>query len=64
MYFESLNELWHMAGHGRFVWSAYGISALVLAGSIIQPLLRYRAELKRLQRRAAAEQAAHDATAG
>ncbi|MBT8148363.1 MAG: heme exporter protein CcmD [Gammaproteobacteria bacterium] len=47
-----------MAGHGRFVWSAYGISALVLAASVLHPLLRYRSEIKRLQRRATAQQVA------
>lgn len=49
MYFESIGDLWHMAGHGAFVWSAYGISALVLVSIIAQPLLRFRSELKRLQ---------------
>ncbi|NNC55455.1 MAG: heme exporter protein CcmD [Pseudomonadales bacterium] len=47
-----------MAGHGRYVWSAYGISALVLAASVLHPLLRYRSEIKRLQRRATAQQVA------
>ena len=25
MYFESLTELWNMAGHGPYVWSCYGL---------------------------------------
>ena len=49
MYFESFAELWHMAGHGDFVWSAYGISFLVLGFLVWQPIARYRRELARIK---------------
>ncbi len=42
MYFESLNAAWEMAGHGPFVWSAYGITLLVIAGLILIPHQRAR----------------------
>ena len=42
MYFESLNAAWEMAGHGPFVWSAYGISLLVIGGLILIPHQRAR----------------------
>ncbi len=54
MYFDSFAELWQMAGHGNFVWSAYGISFLVLGVLVLQPLLRYRRELARIKRSAVA----------
>lgn len=42
MYFESLNAAWEMAGHGPFVWSAYGITLLVIGGLILIPHQRAR----------------------
>ncbi|MBT8139384.1 MAG: heme exporter protein CcmD [Gammaproteobacteria bacterium] len=56
MYFDSLTALLNMDGHGAYVWGAYAISMFVIAVCIVQPLLRYRAELKRL---AASRQPAH-----
>lgn len=52
MYFESLHELWTMAGHGKFVWAAYGISLIVLSAMVIAPIQRYRKELRGILRRA------------
>lgn len=40
-----------MGGHGPFVWTAYGISLLVLVGICAAPLLRMRGVLRRLRRR-------------
>lgn len=45
MYFDSLTELWTMAGHGPFVWAAFAISFIVLAGLIILPVKHYRQQL-------------------
>ena len=42
MYFESLRAAWEMAGHGPFVWSAYGITAVVVIALIGLPLQRVR----------------------
>lgn len=30
MYFESFSALWAMEGHGPYVWSAYGVTFMVL----------------------------------
>jgi len=49
VYFESFAALWHMAGHGSFVWTAYGISFVVLSVLVLQPLVRYRRELARIK---------------
>ncbi len=50
MYFESLNELWHMAGHGVFVWSAYAISLVVLVGLVYYPYRQYREQLEAIRK--------------
>lgn len=52
MYFETINEIIHMAGHGAYVWTAYGISALVLGALVVMPIRQYRKELMRLRDRA------------
>ena len=41
MYFESLQSLFYMNGHGVYVWSAYAIGFAVLIGLIWQPLARH-----------------------
>ena len=50
MYFESLADLWSMAGHGVYVWSCYGISFAVLSAMVILPLRQYRKQLNQLRR--------------
>ena len=57
MYFDSVSSLIAMDGHGAFVWSAYGITAVVLVALLVAPMRRRRrlmAELKGEARRAAA----------
>lgn len=49
MYFDNLNELWHMAGHGIYVWSAYGISAVVLIAIIVLPVRSYRKQMEQIR---------------
>ena len=49
-----INAFLHMGGYGPFVWPAYGISALVLAGILWQSarrLKRSNAELNALRGR-------------
>lgn len=46
MYFESLAELWAMGGHGPYVWSAYLIGVVTLAGMLVAPLQRRRRFLR------------------
>ncbi len=58
MQFESLAELWHMAGHGPFVWASSAITLSVIVFLIWLPLQQRKAfitEQKRLQRIAAHE---------
>ena len=57
MYFESLSALWHMDGHGFYVWLAYALTAISLAFTVWLPINRIRQHWRWLQaeqRRAAA----------
>lgn len=38
--FASLADFFAMGGHGAYVWSAYGITAIVLILLVIMPLRR------------------------
>lgn len=42
MQFESIAEFIQMGGHGPFIFSVYIISAVVLIGNVILPLLQKR----------------------
>jgi len=58
MQFETLAELWHMAGHGPYVWASYAITVTVVLILIWLPLSQRKKfinEQKRLQRIAAHE---------
>jgi len=47
--FDSVVALWRMGGHGPFVWSAYGITALVVLALLLMPRLREARELRRVR---------------
>mgnify|MGYP000949347172 CR=1 FL=1 len=49
MYFNNLAELWAMAGHGPYVWSAYAISFVVLAAMVVIPAKHYRQQLAQIR---------------
>jgi|AntAceMinimDraft_17_1070374.scaffolds.fasta_scaffold83874_1 heme exporter protein D len=56
MYFDSLYALLTMDGHGFYVWTAYLVTLIVVAMTLISPLRRRKrflqhlaAELKRNQ---------------
>ena len=52
---DSLSTYLAMGGYASFVWSAYGIAAIVLGGITVASWRRYRASqdaLERLQQRA------------
>lgn len=36
MYFESFAALWAMEGHGPYVWSAYGVTFMVLLALVVK----------------------------
>lgn len=49
MVFENLQAIWHMEGHGAYVWSAYGIATVVLLWLLIAPIRRHRALQRQIQ---------------
>ncbi len=48
MYFESLEALLYMDGHGAFVWAAYCITVIVVLGMLMLPRRREQRMLKQL----------------
>ena len=48
MYFQSLDAILYMDGHGAFVWSAYLISTVVVLFILVSPGRRRRRFLKQL----------------
>ena len=48
MYFDSIQALWSMGGHGSYVWIAYSVSLLIMLWSLIFPLKAYRKHLKNI----------------
>ena len=48
MYFDSIQALWSMNGHGSYVWIAYGVSVSIMIWSLIYPLNTYRKQLKNI----------------
>ena len=47
----SLNEFFSMGGYGIYVWSSYGICAIVLLLNVVQPIMRERRTIRELQKR-------------
>lgn len=52
MYFASFNELWHMSGHGFYVWLSYGISITVLIALTVYPMRKKSRILHAIKQRA------------
>ena len=48
MYFDNLQAILHMDGHGPFVWAAYGITFAILLTMLLLPRRRSRAHLRQL----------------
>ena len=56
MYFETFADFLQMGKHGAYVWSSYGISALLIGLNILFAVAaqrKAREEVKRLARRQA-----------
>lgn len=56
MYFDTFADFLQMGKHGAYVWSSYGISALLVALNILFAVVAQRnarEEVKRLARRQA-----------
>jgi len=49
MYFDSLNALLTMDGHGAYVWTAYAVTLLVIIAILCVPLWRRRRVLRLLR---------------
>ena len=63
MYFESLAAVWHMDGHGFYVWLAYALTALSLGLMVWLPLKRIRQHWRWLQAEQRRSAAATQSTA-
>ena len=48
MYFNSVQAIIEMEGHGAFVWSAYAMTVFVLIIMVILPLRRRRRLLREI----------------
>ncbi|MEM1142476.1 MAG: heme exporter protein CcmD [Pseudomonadota bacterium] len=60
MYFESFQAALTMDGHGTYVWTAYGVTLLVLTLLLVGPVQKKRRLLRELRgeyRRQEAQQA-------
>ena len=42
MYFDSLSAMWHMDGHGFYVWLSYALTFLPVAIMLWLPIRRQR----------------------
>ncbi|MBE90417.1 MAG: heme exporter protein CcmD [Rhodospirillaceae bacterium] len=57
---ESLSTFLDMGGYGAFVWSAYGLAAIILIGLAIHSLIRLKRTQTMLQQIRAIRQKASD----
>jgi heme exporter protein CcmD len=60
--FDSLQQLWQMAGHGPYVWTAVLVSLAVLGWLLIRPVQQHRANLRAIVRQSQREQLQQAAT--
>lgn len=44
-----MSEFFNMGGYAGYIWPAYGVSALVLVGLVIQSLAAYRAASREVE---------------
>lgn len=58
---SGLEAFLHMGGYGAYVWSSYGLAAVVLIVNVVLPRRAERATLRRLARREALGES-HDTT--
>jgi len=54
--FQSLAEFFAMGGHALYVWSSYGVFALMIVFNIVQPILANRKIFQQLKARLAREE--------
>ena len=52
----SLSEFLNMGGYAVYVWTSYGIAAVVLIANLVIPMQKHRLVVARLRRRLRQEQ--------
>ncbi|TNC83890.1 MAG: heme exporter protein CcmD [Alcanivorax sp.] len=57
MAFETFADFMAMGKHGPYVWSAYGITLLVVVANILAPVIRRKGLVEEIKRKAKREQA-------
>ena len=57
MAFETFADFMAMGKHGPYVWSAYGITLLVVVANILAPIIRRKGLVGEIKRKAKREQA-------
>ncbi|HAG92981.1 MAG: heme exporter protein CcmD [Pseudomonadales bacterium] len=57
MAFETFADFMAMGKHGPYVWSAYGITLLVVVANILAPIIRRKGLVEEIKRKAKREQA-------
>ena len=62
MSFNTFSEFVQMGGHGFFVWTAYGITLVVLSYNIINPMVMNRRFVKLQKQNLRREQARQENT--
>jgi heme exporter protein D len=49
MHWNSFQDFWHMGGYGFYVWTSYGLTAVVVAVEIVQTRMRRKRVLQQLR---------------
>ena len=44
-----MSNFWHMGGYAFYVWTSYGISAVVLGLGVLKPLWQHKQTLRGLR---------------
>ena len=55
MQFNSINEVFYMAGHGQYVWLAYAITVTLGLALVMMPMIKKRRLTKVIQQMAQLE---------
>jgi len=56
MFFDSFSGFLEMGKHGLYVWSCYGLAAVIVAVNFISPILTRKKVIKDIQRQNRREQ--------
>ncbi len=56
MFFDSISDFFNMGGHALYVWSSYGIFALVILVNFLSPMLTRKNVIKNIERQMRREQ--------